>query len=99
MTMIMMMDDKRCQYSTWLHVIWLTAEIVEFSYIIVNNFFNFQVLFNNCHESFDLQVKNQSYSWRIFHQWDSEPISSALLGKGHRLFLVMTNLLILDIEY
>jgi len=29
-------------------------------------------------------VKNQSYSWRIFHQWDSEPISSALLGKGHR---------------
>lgn len=29
-------------------------------------------------------VKNQSYSWRIFHQWDSEPIKSALLGKGHR---------------
>ena len=31
-----------------------------------------------------MQVKNQSYSWRIFHQWDSEPIKSALLGKGHR---------------
>jgi len=29
-------------------------------------------------------VKNQSYSWRIFHCWESEPIKSALLGDDHR---------------
>jgi len=29
-------------------------------------------------------VRHQTYSWRIFHATDSSPITSQLLGPGHR---------------